>query len=151
MKKHLIMIKADVNKLQDGDIGFYRKNVAGRHGHIFIYAGGKIREASAGSYYGKTTSSVASHFSSKGKKYVYIFRFRDSAVATQLKLGSSGEEVEKLQKFMNWYFGEGTLAVDGEFGKKTKEIVIKFQNLNGLKEDGVVGVATLDTMKKVKK
>ncbi|MFA6077066.1 MAG: peptidoglycan-binding domain-containing protein [Candidatus Paceibacterota bacterium] len=55
-----------------------------------------------------------------------------------LEEGSYGNEVRELQKFLN---GAGYDAgnVDGNFGAKVKEAVIKFQTDNGLKSDGIVG------------
>lgn len=52
-----------------------------------------------------------------------------------LKLGSKGEEVKKLQI---------KLGVDpvGNFGPKTEEAVKKWQKLNGLTPDGIVGDLT---------
>jgi len=53
-----------------------------------------------------------------------------------LKLGSSGEDVKKLQIKLG-------LKDDGDFGKETELAVIKWQKLNGLKDDGLVGPLTL--------
>ena len=73
MKKHFTRVK--VSEARAGDIGFYRKDVKGKHGHIFIcYSDGKVKEASHNSYYPKTTNSLKSRLDSKGKKYVYVFR-----------------------------------------------------------------------------
>ncbi len=61
--------------------------------------------------------------------------------AAAIREGSKGEEVKQLQtKLKRWgyYFG----AVDGHFGKATKEAVIAFQKKNGLSADGVVGQST---------
>lgn len=55
-----------------------------------------------------------------------------------LSEGSSGNEVRELQKFLN---GAGYDAgnVDGVFGAKVKEALIKFQTDNKLKSDGIMG------------
>ena len=42
---------------------------------------------------------------------------------------------------LNYYFGAG-LAVDGEFGSATQRAVIRYQQQNLLKMDGIVGPAT---------
>jgi peptidoglycan hydrolase-like protein with peptidoglycan-binding domain len=58
-----------------------------------------------------------------------------------LKKGSSGDSVKKLQqnlKTLKFYNG----AIDGVFGSKTEEAVIKFQSQNAVKADGVVGDET---------
>ena len=73
MNKHYTKVKT--SEAKPGDIGFYRKNVKGKHGHIFIcYSNGKVKEASHNQYYPKTTNSLKTRLSSTGKKYVYVFR-----------------------------------------------------------------------------
>ncbi len=52
-----------------------------------------------------------------------------------IKLGSSGEEVKKIQIKLG-------LNPDGDFGKNTETAVKKWQKDNGLKDDGVVGDIT---------
>jgi peptidoglycan hydrolase-like protein with peptidoglycan-binding domain len=59
-----------------------------------------------------------------------------------LRLGSKGDEVKYLQKYLNHYFPSTPLAVDGIFGKKTEDAVKKFQKSRGLKADGIVGSKT---------
>ncbi|MFA5791905.1 MAG: peptidoglycan-binding protein [Candidatus Paceibacterota bacterium] len=55
-----------------------------------------------------------------------------------LSEGSYGNEVMELQKFLN-SAGYDSGTVDGKFGFKTKEALIKFQIANKLKSDGIVG------------
>jgi hypothetical protein len=57
-----------------------------------------------------------------------------------MRSGDKYPAVGVLQKLLN-RSGE-SLAVDGEFGRKTKEAVQRFQRANGLKADGVVGKDT---------
>ena len=52
-----------------------------------------------------------------------------------LKQGSTGPDVEKLQKIL-------LLPVDGIFGRYTKDAVKKFQLHNNIKVDGIVGNVT---------
>lgn len=62
-----------------------------------------------------------------------------------LKLGSTGEKVKKLQKWLKeneFYNGE----IDGNFGNDTETAVKAFQKEVGLKEDGQVGDYTLLAM-----
>ena len=66
-----------------------------------------------------------------------------------LHMGDSGDEVKKLQKFLNWYYGANVLAVDGIFGNQTALILRKFQDDNHLAVDGYCGPATLAKMKVV--
>ena len=55
-----------------------------------------------------------------------------------LKKGSSGAEVIKLQKFLNWYCS-ADLKPDGNFGSKTEDQLIIFQRAEGLTKDAVYG------------
>jgi putative chitinase len=52
-----------------------------------------------------------------------------------LKVGSTGEDVKKLQTKLG-------LSADGSFGTDTAEAVKKWQTQNGLAADGIVGDAT---------
>lgn len=56
-----------------------------------------------------------------------------------LKIGSSGEEVKKLQTKLG-------LVADGGFGPKTETKVKEWQTANGLKADGIVGDGTWSKM-----
>lgn len=58
-----------------------------------------------------------------------------------LKLGSKGEDVKKLQSYLN-------LCVDGIFGNMTEESVKQFQKENKLTPDGVVGPTTWQALEK---
>jgi hypothetical protein len=144
-----VLIK-DHSKLQDGDIILYKKDKLGNHGHICIHYKGKIKEASAKHYFGRTTNQLANRLSTKGKKYVYVFRVKDGKVYTPLKQGSRGEEVKKLQSYLNWYLGS-KLKIDGDFGPVTNAKVKLMQNQMGLKIDGIVGTKTLAKMKEANK
>ena len=68
-----------------------------------------------------------------------------AAEAAALKKGSSGDAVIAVQKKLrSWGYYSGT--VDGEFGSKTEEAVMRFQQKNGLTPDGVVGAQTAKAM-----
>jgi len=56
-----------------------------------------------------------------------------------LKIGSEGENVKILQRFLK-------LKDDGDFGPKTESAVKAWQKSNGLKDDGVVGPKTWAAM-----
>ena len=56
-----------------------------------------------------------------------------------LKKGSRGKEVKELQEFLE-------IGADGIFGKGTESSVKKWQSLNNLIADGIVGPATWDAM-----
>ncbi len=67
------------------------------------------------------------------------------SVTTLSRQGSRGQEVTNIQtrlKKWGYYFG----AVDGIYGYQTYRAVIKFQQRNGLKADGIAGPQTLYAM-----
>lgn len=59
-----------------------------------------------------------------------------------IKFGSKGEDVKKLQSYLNLY-------VDGIFGKLTEESVKQFQKENGLVSDGIVGPNTWNKLEQI--
>ena len=62
-----------------------------------------------------------------------------------LRLGSKGEEVKEVQKFLagkNIYHG----AIDGIFGPVTKQAVIEWQGYCEIVKDGIVGKCTWATI-----
>lgn len=65
--------------------------------------------------------------------------------------GDKGEQVKRLQRFLNWY-GEN-LKVDGEVGRLTINAVRDFQQNenNGLKVDGAFGKESLARAKTVRR
>ena len=58
-----------------------------------------------------------------------------------LKYGSTGPSVQLLQLALN-RAGFGPLETDGIFGTNTRNAVLRFQSMNGLVADGIVGPAT---------
>lgn len=155
------MVKA--SEAQPGDIGMYRKKKSGLHGHIFmLYATfkdlkanekGKVKEASAGHYYGKTTNSLRDRLNTKNKRYVYVFRYKRVVTERALKKGDKGENAENLQKYLNWYFrpkyGKDVLVVDGDFGTITEKYLELFQTEQKITVDGKCGSQTIKAMKGV--
>lgn len=67
-----------------------------------------------------------------------------------LKEGSNGKYVMDLQRYLNMisnkYSSINKLVVDGAFGPKTKAVVLEFQRIARLDQDGIVGQ---DTWKKL--
>lgn len=59
-----------------------------------------------------------------------------------VKKGNTGENVKRVQTFLNWCIGSD-LVVDGICGTKTVNAIKKFQVRYGLKKDGVFGVKSL--------
>ena len=62
-----------------------------------------------------------------------------------LKLGSNGENVVALQSRLN-ELGYFTYEIDGDFGLKTLEALIKFQQNNNLTANGVADYATISLL-----
>lgn len=63
-----------------------------------------------------------------------------------LRLGSRGPAVSALQRNLqqlNFFNG----PITGNFGRETQQAVIRFQQFYGIRADGVVGVATRDTIR----
>ena len=60
---------------------------------------------------------------------------------SQLKYGSSGSDVEKLQTYLN-QVGNYGLSVDGKYGPKTQAAVKAYQKSNNLTVDGIAGNQT---------
>jgi hypothetical protein len=56
-----------------------------------------------------------------------------------LKLGSKGDGVKNLQKFLNWYHPSWKLKPDGIFGSGTERAVDEFQRAEGITPDGIYG------------
>lgn len=137
---------AKVSTLKDGDIILYAKDPDG--GHICIFDKGKIKEASLKKWYGRTTNSVKTRLSIKGKKWVKVFRAKGTYDAS-LHKDDKGDEVKKLQKFLNWWDSSLSLTVDGIFGDKTAAAVKAFQSANGLDADGYFGAKSLAKAKEV--
>lgn len=64
--------------------------------------------------------------------------------------GDRGNEVKKLQRFLNWY-GDYALDIDGEIGRSTMEAVRKYEGREKLKVDGNFGRQCLDRAREVKR
>ncbi len=61
--------------------------------------------------------------------------------------GDTGEQVKRLQSFLNWY-GKYNLALDNSFGPATVEAVKKYQQKAGLEVDGFFGKKSLETARR---
>ena len=65
----------------------------------------------------------------------------------EIKALKSHDEVKTLQTYLkNKGYDIGKAGVDGWYGKKTKAALMKFQQDNGLKVDGIVGDQTIKAM-----
>lgn len=82
------------------------------------------------------------------KQYLNISTAKDDQVdaciyfgPTNLKEGSKGEYVVKLQNFLNLY-NHANIDQDGIFGSATEQAVKDYQSSCNLTADGIVGAAT---------
>lgn len=82
------------------------------------------------------------------KKSVYPYTL--PLLPPNLKKGSKGTNVKRLQKFLNWYGNYG-LSVDGQFGTNTYNAVRKYQKSERLTVDGIFGLKSLSKAKTVKR
>jgi D-alanyl-D-alanine carboxypeptidase (penicillin-binding protein 5/6) len=70
-------------------------------------------------------------------------RKAEDAALDPLKLGTSGELVQALQRTLNDRLSPSPgLTVDGEFGRATQTAVIRFQRLTKVTANGIVGAET---------
>jgi Putative peptidoglycan binding domain/Transglycosylase SLT domain len=91
-----------------------------------------------------TTPTTTAPVSAGAVAYLGITPARTSPTPTNLSLGDSGYGVTVVQY---WLKGHGfSVRVDGDFGSITQKRVITWQHMNGITEDGIVGVETLSTM-----
>ena len=65
-------VKVTVDTVKDGDIIVYAKDDGGAH--ICIAYGGKVKEAGNAHYYPKTTNYLKDRLSTKGKKWLKVYR-----------------------------------------------------------------------------
>jgi peptidoglycan hydrolase-like protein with peptidoglycan-binding domain len=69
---------------------------------------------------------------------------------SDMRKGSSGDQVVKLQKCLNKIIGSD-LDADGEFGPATEKAVRSFQKKYKLEIDGIVGPKTRTKIKSMMK
>ena len=87
-----------------------------------------------------------------GMKILIRYTGKGTATRKYMKMGDSGEEVKKLQMFLNWAMNSG-LVVDGIFGVKTDTAVRAFQTKCKLPggADGLFGNISLEAAKNFEK
>ena len=75
----------------------------------------------------------------------YHIFIRNQEVEALSRYGSRGDEVIQIQtKLKRWGYYNG--SIDGIYGSQTLAAVKYFQRKNGLTQDGIAGVATLQAM-----
>jgi len=69
------------------------------------------------------------------------------ATYSNLSIGSSGEEVKKLQQaLINAGYSVGSTGADGKYGSNTQAAVKAYQKANGLSVDGIAGNQTQSSL-----
>ena len=118
--------------------------------HLFYYPGGNTVIDSTRIYNDKkkwTKEVIANQIKERGyKNYSAKVIVRYTGTGTKyrnyIKMGDSGDEVKKLQLFLNWAINSG-LVVDGSFGEKTDTAVRAFQIKCKISVDGYFGADSL--------
>ena len=114
-----------------GDMLVYDKNEGGSKGHVLIRGEGCLYEAQYQKTYFHRNGSLSKI--KKSMPRVVVFRpktTKKTVTRKYLMKGDKGEEVKKLQVFLNWYGNYG-LIEDGDFGNKTEEAVKAYQTKVG--------------------
>lgn len=131
-----------LDKAKEGDIVMFDYDSGA---HTVILGKGCYYEANYKTYFGHTNGST-SRLKSRYPKVV-ILRPRNS-----LRLGDKGTQVKRLQKYMNWFFGDHVVEVDGEYGEKTQKYAKKMRVALGMTEkEGIIGQVCVKRMKAYRK
>lgn len=132
--------------LQAGDVIRYRKT-SGQHTVIYL-GSGQIAQANRNNAFPHMGSGKPYSKDNVKKSTIQVIR----AYRSYLKKGDKGEDVKKLQRYINWFFGKDVLTVDGDFGANTDKYAKLMQSNLGFKDaDGLVGQKTIEAMKAYKK
>lgn len=139
--------------LKAGDIIRYKKTSSQ---HTVVYIGsGQIAHASRSHAFPRVASSKPWTNSNVKTSTLQVLRAKPGTkeeTRNYLKKGDSGEEVKKLQKYINWFFGQDVVAEDGIWGSGTHKHVVDMQKALGFTDaDGLVGPKTIEAMKAYKK
>ena len=144
--------------LQPGDIIRYKKT-SGQH-TLMYFGSGKIAEAGREGQFPAIEKDTKKYNKSNVKlNTLEVIRANPgSKVVTRnyMQQGDSGEEVKKLQKYINWFFkekyGKDVISVDGKFGTNTQNYCKLMQSDLGFSDvDGLIGPKTVEAMKAYKK
>lgn len=118
-------------QVQASQNGFYKVRINGKTGYV------------SSNYMKLVSSSPSPTPKPSSSKYANVTSIAALGEAPgYLSIGSSGEDVEKLQQALKLK-GKFTSTVDGKFGTSTKEAVIAYQKANGLPESGKADYATI--------
>lgn len=106
-------------------------------------------------YYGPVTESAIkifqrqNGFSQDGIVGETTFKalFDENAKSYLVKKDDSGEDIRRIQqRLYDLGYLADTSMISGMFGEKTDEAVKKFQERNGLDQDGAVGIKSIDIL-----
>lgn len=141
--------------LQPGDIIRYKKTNGHQH-TLMCYSNGKIAEAGREHQFPAIESDTKKYNKSNVKlatlEVIRANPTTKTVTRSYLKRGDSGEEIKKLQKYINWFFhnkyGKDVLTVDGKYGVNTENYAKLMQSELGFKDcDGLIGPKTVEAMK----
>ncbi|MGE4282542.1 MAG: peptidoglycan-binding protein [Clostridia bacterium] len=128
---------SEVSKLQQTlkDEGYFKNSVTGYYGSITKNAVLAFQRDN-----GLAVDGIAG-----SQTFDELYSGTSTNSSTLLKVGSSGNEITKLQQALKnkGYFQH---AVTGYYGSITKNAVIAFQRNNGLAVDGIAGKNTLSKL-----
>ena len=118
--------------------------------HVFYYPGGDTILDSTRIYSDKkkwTKEVIANQIKERpwknySAKVLIRYTGTGDKYRNYIKMGDKGDEVKKLQLFLNWAINSG-LVVDGSFGEKTDTAVRAFQTKCKIKADGRFGADSL--------
>lgn len=72
------------------------------------------------------------------KKKPTFKKYKGKLPKSGLKPGSSGAQVKRLQKFLDWYYPNAGLRITGKFDSATEDLVLKFRKQFKLSTKGMV-------------
>lgn len=131
-----------VTKVTSSHVYTIEGNTSG--GSSVVDNGGGVAEKCYSRGYDKILGYGHPRYSAEGTKKEK--EVSEKVASPTLKKGNSGAGVKLLQKNLNKVLSYG-LAVDGVFGDKTYNAVVKFQKKYGLSADGIYGEKTYKKMK----
>ena len=148
-QKTAFVCKGKIEDMPRGLLCLIYRDDEGKKGHTGVYTGDGYVVHAKGHDYGvvreKLGESRFTHFGIPAGLYSDQ-ELRDAGIdpsgnVPTLRRGSKGEYVRGLQMLLNVVIGAG-LEVDGIFGEKTEEAVMKYQESRDRTVDGVVGPKT---------
>ena len=140
------------SQLVPGSICAFKRK-SGTSGHVFIvYSKGRKCDAGLNNRYLGIRDLNKSYYDfNKTVDHGYVYQPKDKYITvprSYIGYGEKGDEVLKLQKFINWYYGKKVLAEDGLFGSNTLKYFKQLQTDLGITADGRCGSQSIAAMSK---